>query len=150
MADTRPTPVTFKYAVYLCLLGVFAPAKLVEREKADNAARQNFSGKSEGPHHAYILRDAFRKSLFLVLGSIVVGVAFGRFSRLICVAPGGVILAMQGVGAALLLWGTLFVRGWEIQTYAGVTLTERVNRWLYRFLYCVGTAVLVWAVSWAL
>ena len=42
-----------------------------------------------------------------------------------------------------MLWGTLFVRGWEIQTYSGVTLVERVNRWLYRALYCSGTALIV-------
>ena len=50
-------------------------------------------------------------------------------------------------GAGLLLWGTLFVRGYDIQTYGGVTLTERVNQWVYRTMYCAGTALLVCSVA---
>jgi hypothetical protein len=47
----------------------------------------------------------------------------------------------------LLLWGTLFVRGWDIQTIGGVTLVERVNHWIYRTLYCLGTAVFIFSLS---
>ena len=50
---------------------------------------------------------------------------------------------LQIFGATVLLGATLFVRGWDIQSWGGVTLTERVNRWIYRFLYCLGTAVIV-------
>jgi len=35
------------------------------------------------------------------------------------------------------------VRGWDIQTISGVSLTERVNRWIYLLLYCLGTVVVV-------
>ena len=63
-----------------------------------------------------------------------------------CATPGNVA-ALQVVGASLLLWATLFVRGFEIQTYAGVTLTERVNQWLYRFMYCVGTLLIVYSLA---
>jgi hypothetical protein len=41
----------------------------------------------------------------------------------------------------------LFVRGWDIQTLGGVTLTERVNRWIYRLLYCLGTAAIVTSLT---
>jgi len=60
---------------------------------------------------------------------------------------GALITASQVFGAGLLLSGTLFVRGWEIQSWSGVTLTERVNQWIYRFLYCTGTAVLIWSLA---
>lgn len=53
------------------------------------------------------------------------------------------VRGLQIVGATVLLWATLFVRGWDIQTFGGVTLTERVNRWIYRLLYCFGTAAFV-------
>jgi hypothetical protein len=55
---------------------------------------------------------------------------------------------LQIAGTCLLLWGTLFVRGWDIQSFGGVTLSERVNQWLYRSLYCTGTAALVSSLSW--
>lgn len=51
--------------------------------------------------------------------------------------------AFQIVGAMLLLWATVFVRGWDIQTIKGVSLPERVNRWLYLVLCFMGTIALV-------
>lgn len=29
----------------------------------------------------------------------------------------------------------------------GVSLTERVNQWIYRTLYCIGTAILVGSLA---
>ena len=82
------------------------------------------------------------------MGSITIGYFAGRLTAVICGAPPHVVItAVQVLGAALLLWGTLFVRGWEIQSFAGVTLSERVNQWLYRFLYCAGTIVVVWSLA---
>ena len=57
--------------------------------------------------------------------------------------PTRLVPALQIFGVTVLLWATLFVRGWDIQTLGGVTLTERVNRWIYRLLYCLGTAAIV-------
>lgn len=53
---------------------------------------------------------------------------------------------MQGGSAALLLWGTLFVRGWDIQTFGGRTLLERANRTIYVLLYFIGTAAGVFSL----
>jgi len=87
---------------------------------------------------------ALWESLVLVLCSIAAGYLAGK---VLGVMTHGVAPALAGwlqiVGGAILLWATLFVRGWDIQSYGGVTLTERVNRWVYRSLYCVGTAVIV-------
>lgn len=54
-------------------------------------------------------------------------------------------LFLQAMSAAILLWGTVFVRGWDIQSYGGATLTERVNRTLYLILYVSGTTLGVFA-----
>ncbi len=35
-----------------------------------------------------------------------------------------------------------------MQAMGGATLPERVNQWLYRTLYCVGTALIVWGRAW--
>ena len=149
MADTQPTPVRIKYAIYLCLLAIFAPRKLEIEDDKDRHIRKNFPGKSEKQCRTDIIYRAFWLSLMLVAGSILCGFFLGILCRLFAVLSPKATLWMQISGAACLLWGTLFVRGWEIQTFCGVTITERVNRWLYIFLYCTGTIIIVWALRWA-
>lgn len=148
MADTRPTPVSFFQAVRLCLLLLLAPGKFKEIERADQVARNEYKDRSEPPHRADTVRTAFFLSLGLVLAFSVIGYAVGKFMHFSgrCAAPDTTTWA-QIIGAALLLWGTLFVRGWEIQSSSGVQFTERVNQWLYRALYCVGTAIIVYSLS---
>jgi len=87
---------------------------------------------------------AFWRSLGLVLLSALVGLITGVIlGHQLGHASRAVVVSLQAAGAMFLLWGTLFVRGWEIQTLGGVTVPERINRWLYRALYCVGTAAIV-------
>ena len=149
MADTRPTPVSFFGAIRLCFLVLFAPKILIEAQEQDAKARINYTTHVEREHSAYIVRRAFLYSLLLVILSGAIGYGAGlALGSLTSCATAKFIAWLQIGGACLLLWGTLFVRGWEIETYCGVTFTERVNQWLYRFLYCVGTAVLVCSLSW--
>jgi hypothetical protein len=145
MADTRLTKVGFLRALQLCAFGVFAPQKLLEAQVVDDEIRKGLPQPSSPPASgAFKVRRAFWTSLVLVLSSIAAGYTAGKG---INVASGPVTSSLVGtlqiIGATMLLWGTLFVRGWDIQTYGGVTLTERVNQWIYRSLYCLGTAVVV-------
>lgn len=147
MADTRPTQVGFFRAAKLCLLLLFAPSRFIEAEQQDIAERNNYVGGEKPIHRAYLVRRAFHLSLLLVLLSAAIGwcaakvvASFGR-----C-ATTETTMWLQVAGASLLLWGTLFIRGWEIQTFSGVVFTERVNQWLYRFLYFTGTAVVVYSI----
>ena len=151
MADPRATPVTFANAVRLCLLLLFSQERFVEAERQDNEARNARTERPPLPHAAVNVRNALSRSFLLVAASATAGVAAGWFMAGLkyCATPGNVA-ALQVVGASLLLWATLFVRGFEIQTNAGVTLTERVNQWLYRFLYCVGTALIVYSLAFQL
>jgi hypothetical protein len=130
---------------------LFVPHRFIEEENKDIATRNNYKGVSEQPHRAHRVRRAFFASLILVLFFAGIGysgatimAALGR-----CSTP-SLVAWLQVVGACLLLWGTLFVRGWDIQTFSGVVFTERVNQWLYRALYCAGTAVLVYSLSFPL
>jgi hypothetical protein len=149
MADTRPTKVTFLRAVRLCALLLFAPRRFLVEEDADNKVRTERTDQQQRERSALIVRRAFWASLALVIVSGLFGGGLGfTFNKLACCAKPVVILGLQVVGAMALLWGTLFVRGWEIETYSGVTLTERVNQWLYRFLYCAGTATIVLSLVW--
>jgi hypothetical protein len=136
-------------AVRLCVLAIVAPKQFAgENEKDAALLNPTFEGAQPEPGARVIFR-AFWLSLLAVLGSVVVGYLVGQLSlAVVGCASSRVTTALVGVGAGVLLWGTLFVRGWQIQTYKGVSLVERVNQWLYRGLYCVGTGVVVWSISW--
>jgi hypothetical protein len=145
MADTRLTKIGFLRGLQLCASAIFFPQNLVEAEVGDEKVRKAFSQPPpEAPARAIKLQRAFWVSLMLVLCSVFVGYVAGKMTATVTgTATPRLIGFLQIVGATLLLWATLFVRGWDIQTIGGVTLTERVNQWIYRFLYCLGTAVVV-------
>ncbi len=149
MADTRPTPISFFRAIRLCIILLFAPKKLIEEQRQDEINRNNYTAQLEREHSAYIVRRAFLYSFLLVILSGAIGYGVGLILSLwLGCTTTRLISWLQIAGASLLLWGTLFVRGWEIETFCGVTFTERVNQWLYRALYCIGTAVLVCSLAW--
>jgi hypothetical protein len=143
LGDSHLTKITFCRATYLCLLAVFYPKKLDEEEAADKEKSKDYPKPPDEPN-AFIIRRAFWLSFFLVVISGCVGYAIGyaMFLGMECVNL-RTITILQIAGALFLLWGTLFVRGWEIQSWDGTNLTEKVNRWLYRSMYCIGTAIIV-------
>lgn len=145
MADTRPTPASFTRRIKLCLSGAFAPSKL-EAEQALDAALERVGPPGGVPPPVRLFR-AFWISLLSVVLSAGSGFCCGLVVRSLGCVPSLLISVLQVLGAALLLWGTLFVRGWDIQTLGGVTLTERVNRWLYVVLYCAGTAIVAFSLA---
>jgi small-conductance mechanosensitive channel len=148
MADTRPTKINFIRTVRLCVLAVLAPDKLESEEMREKEDRATLGPPTPGRHPAHKVQLAFWQSLFAVVVSSAVGLLAAWVLNLWI---GGVssryVSVFQILGAGALLWGTLFVRGWHIQTLSGVTLTERINQWIYRALYCVGTAILVLSVA---
>ena len=149
MSDTPPTKVTLVRAVQLCVLLLFVPKKFLAEEEADNKLQSERNDHEKCTHSAFVVRRAFWFSLVLVLASGLVGALFGVAAGYITGCAKTVwIVWLQIVGSLFLLWGTLFIRGWEIETWAGVTFTERVNQWLYRFLYCLGTAIIVFSLTW--
>lgn len=150
MADTRPTKVTFCRAVHLCALLLFAPKRFLAEEDADNKLRSERTDQQQRERSALIVRRAFGTSLGLVVASALLGGVVGlSVGTVVGCANSTAILGLQISGAMTLLWGTLFIRGWEIETWASVTFTERVNQWLYRFLYCTGTAIFVLSLTWS-
>ncbi len=153
MADTRPTKINLFKIIYLCCLAVFHPKQFIKEEQNDNAVRKSFPPlkEEERKHHIYSIKRVFWYSLGLIILSAFFGGLVGLLLFCIFSHPSSIVIAsFQIVGACLLLWGTLFIRGWEIQTYCGVTLTERVNQWIYRSLYCLGTSIIICSLIWAL
>jgi hypothetical protein len=145
MADTRLTKIGPFRALVLCAFAGFCPTRLVEAQHEDEEARKRLPQPPPPEEHkAFRLTRGLWTSLAWVLGSIALGYLSGKaFGRISGPGPTRLLATLQIVGATVLLWATLFVRGWDIQTIGGVTLTERVNRWIYRLLYCLGTAAIV-------
>lgn len=48
---------------------------------------------------------------------------------------------MQAVSLGIFVWATLAQLGWEIQSYSGKSLPERLNRLWFRVLYTIGAFV---------
>jgi len=144
MADTRPTKIGPIRALQLCAFGAFFPQKLVEAERADEEDRRRLPQPlpPEEPK-AIKVRRGLWAALVWVLSSIAAGYLAGKLLGTVSgAAIATLVRVLQIIGVMILLWATLFVRGWDIQSLGGVTLTERVNRWIYRLLYCFGTATI--------
>lgn len=148
MADTRPTPVTTFEAIKLCCLLIFAPSKFQAQWEQDLRDRNNYTERSATVNPVHAVRSAFWTSLVLVLVFSALGFIAGKLMGVAgrCATPNTISTA-QVIGAGVLLWGTLFVRGWEVQSYSGVQFPERVNQWIYRGLYCIGTAIMIYSLS---
>lgn len=149
MANTQPTKVNIFKIIYLCCLAIIIPRKFIEEEKKDEAIREKFPPAKGEEHRVCVIRRAFWRSLGLIIASALFGGLIGLFLCYFCNQPSSfMIIILQVVGVCLLLWGTLFIRGWEIQSYSGVTLTERVNQWIYRIFYCLGTSIMICSLIW--
>ena len=149
MADTRPTPANLRRAFRLCLKVLFHPEQMEDEEKKDPHLRQAMGNPPNNqPHKAVLVQRALFSSMTLVLTSGLVGYAAGKaMATLGRCADTTTTNWLQITSAAILLWATLFIRGWEIQSIGGVTLTERVNQWLYRSMCCLGTMVGVYSLA---
>ena len=145
MADTRLTKINLLYKIYLIMLAIVAPNRFIKEQIKDDEKRKNFPQPPPSREHNIVLvRRAFLKSFLLVIVSALSGYGIGSIIELFSVSiEKATINILQIVGALLFLWATLFVRGWDIQTFGGVTLTERVNRWIFQTLYFIATAIIV-------
>ncbi len=149
MADTRPTPANARRAFGLSLKVLFQPKQMQAEEEKDAELRQAMGNPpNDQPHRAIVVQRAFFSSMILVLTSGLLGYTAGiAMASLGRCADTTTTSWLQISSAAILLWATLFIRGWEIQSFGGVTLTERVNQWLYRSMCCVGTVVGVYSLA---
>lgn len=128
-------------AIKVLFLFLFAPKGFIKHEGSleDNHDK----------HGVYILRRAFYYSLLLIFISGVMGFTIGIILSIVYPNPRSTyIISSQIIAVLLLLWATLAVRGWDIQTWGGNTLTEKVNQWIYRTLYIIGTTILVVSMTW--
>ena len=98
---------------------------------------------------AQLLRRAFWSSCSLTIGSLLIGCSLGSGLRYLT-GPAATSTAtlVQASSAALVLIATLAARGWDIQTWSGNTLVEKVNQWLTRSLFVFGTFFFTLFLGW--
>jgi hypothetical protein len=150
MGETRPTKVGFWRKCYLCILCVTNPKAFEGHQSRYNSVVSQSSVSTGRRLPGVVVCRAFWFSFLLVALSVATGCAVGIVIRELDLRRSQRLpQALQIIGSFLLIWATLFVRGWEIQTICGVTLAERVNQWTYRTLYCVGTALLAFSFAMA-
>ena len=99
---------------------------------------------------ARVVSRAFWFSCLLTGGAVVVGYGAGQILRC-STGPVGASTAklVQELSVAVVLVATLAARGWDIQTYGGISLIEKVNQWLTRSLFVFGTSFFSLFVGWA-
>ncbi|MBU0710658.1 hypothetical protein KJ762_12465 [bacterium] len=104
--------------------------------------------KKENPSDAYLLRREYFLSFAKIIFIAIIGTIIGWAFILLFGKPEEILSnILQILGAIFILHGTLFLRGWEIQTFGGETLFEKMNRWIYRFQISFGTFIIVVALS---
>lgn len=114
MGQKKPTKVSFIQAIKYCLLAIFRPQRLIELEKEDSVLLESQENDTE--HRVLKVHNAFRSSFLLIVFFAALGIFVGYILNHIYGSPSKYsVNILQIVGAGLLLWGTLFVRGFEIQ-----------------------------------
>ena len=148
---------------------LFAPKAFVKRAVAHDVAKEfetntqlqkTFPNRELPPErlaeHEKLATKRVRKIRSALLSAFIYtlsAIAAAVFSAMILSSWMGkpstlAVYAIQIVAAGIILIATLAVLGWEIQSWKGNTLPEKVNRWLFRSQYWVGTYLFVLAVSW--
>lgn len=148
MTDQTPK-ISISRMIQLCFFALFLPSKF-----GDEDVRYSRQVKEEPSPplqtRVYIVRKAFWRSFLVCASAAIVGVVMSLIAGFLVTKDATTAAWIGTAGAAVLLWGTLAIRGWEIQTFNGVTLTEKVNRWLFVALYWIGTAALAAGASWTI
>ncbi len=152
MVDYKPPQVSFLHKIRFCILALFFPAQFAEEEarQMKEAFGVAASDSPETRARVYVVRNAFWRSFLVCASASVAGVLISWAAGFYLAKDAETAAWIGTAGAAVLLWGTLAVRGWEIQSFKGVTVAERVNRWLFVALYWIGTTALVTATSWTI
>ncbi len=138
-----------KVSVRAVLLCVFSPKRFLPVAVKHDTQLHGKANTTEIDRMSRLIRRSFWESFGFVVGAVALGAGVGQVLFWLCGASTGFgSQGLQWLGIGILLWATLSVLGWELQTPDGQTLAEKVNRWLYRGLYLIGTALLACSVSW--
>ncbi len=148
MGTRSLTPLSNWKKIKLVWLAIFRPAEYQIEEAEDS--RRLETEPSIYPTRVSIVRRSYVESFFHVFSAVIVGWLIALFCQTIALQSKCWVSGFAVLGTALLLWTTVAVKGWEIGSWSSSTLGERLNVWVFRFLYWVGTACLVAAAFWGI
>jgi hypothetical protein len=139
------TPISTLRKLRLVLLAIFKPVEFQKEEEADN--KQLEVASPDTSTRVQTIRKAYFESFLLVVSAVAVGLFIARLGQMAFAQSQLWITVLAILGTALLLWATVANRGWEIASFATKTLGERLNVWVFRTYYWVGTMCLVAAAT---
>ncbi len=146
MAESQlPHKSPFEQLKYVFLL-LFRPHKFEVAETFHDHAIET-SGKKQTAKEKHAsaksVRLVYLESLIITFFASAVGLGAGflYFGNLGNPAFYGKLFLVLGAG--LILWSILALLGWEVQDHSGTGLAERTNKWLFRYLYGIGTLILM-------
>jgi hypothetical protein len=138
----------FLFGSWATLVCVVAPGRFVELAREHDRKLSPIESGVE--HNARIVSRAFWSSCVITGGSLFAGYFLGMGLRFADgPASSHIATIVQAFSAALVLIATLAAQGWSIQTYNGNTLVEKVNQWLTRSLFVVGTFLFSLFLGWS-
>ncbi len=145
---------------FICFF--FWPRKFLEYATQDSIARefetneqlqQRYPGRDLSDEEIARVRrgretqtQTLRRSILSSLVKVVIlCLAAGVAAALLGEIPGKRTLAIRVLPAPLILWAVWGRRGWDIQSFSGRTLPERVNDTWFRCAYGLGVFLLILA-----
>ena len=149
MGDVKPTDASAQRVIKLVVWTLFMPDRFQSEEEVDSEVL-NTRPQGTTTGRVYKIRRAFGQSFLWCVSAVLTGLLLGWLALSIIGASPKLATATIICGTTVLLWATLALQGWEIQSFSGATLGERLNRWLFRSLYSVGTAFIVAGSYWTL
>jgi hypothetical protein len=147
MSRKQPIPLSVRDILHACALAIFRPDSFEVYAKRHNDS-VNRQPNAEEARRVDPIRRGYCEAAVWMTVSVVAGALGGAMLKAaIGVMPFAVAVTAI-VGTGIILWASLAYQGWTVQTYSDATLEERVNRWLFRFLYSLGTFLIAVAATW--
>ena len=142
---TKPNDVKYSITKMVFFL-LFKPTRFDEIDK-ELIAQTSKHNELSNIQKSQVLRKALFNSFLLIVIAALVGMAIAFASSCInfCITS-RTNAYVQIVGSMVLLWGTLFVRGYELETWKSNTYAEQINQVIYRGMYCFGTSIMVYSL----
>jgi hypothetical protein len=144
------TPLTFFQKARLVWLALFAPQAFISEEEADNAKLNAGAASAHEESRLHAIRRGLCQSLIWGLVAMGAGFAIGSLLGASIGPQLEFAIGIVVVGTTILMRATLALQGWSIQSFKGNTLSERLNQWIFRTLYLIGTALISAGSVWSL